>query len=63
MHQLTTRRYRQRTLGASTFKYLPILDLAFLCCPIQRQSMGLFYALNQGLQNGTLHFCTEVFAA
>ena len=52
-----------QTLDASTFKYLPILDLAFLYCPIQRQPMGLFYALDQGLQNGTFHFCIEVFAA
>ena len=42
-------------------KYFPILDLAFLYCPIDRQPMGLFYALDQELQNGTLHFWTEVF--
>ena len=42
-------------------KYFPILDLAFLYCVIQRQPIGLFYVLDQDLQNGTLHFWTEVF--
>ena len=52
-----------QTLDSSIFMYFPILDLIFLYCPIHRQPMSLFYAWDQDLNYGALHFYIEIFAA